>query len=148
MLSIDKFTTASRKVKIAALVLIGIYLLLIFINSWMSDDSYITFRTIYNFIHGYGLRWNITERVQTYTHPLWLMILLPGYWLTGHAYITALGNCLLFSMLAVVALFLQAKNYRQGLFAILLLIGSRAYLDFSTSGLENPLTYFLLVLFQ
>jgi len=44
-------------------------------NAWLSDDAYITLRTVYNFIHGYGLTWNVGERVQTYTHPLWMFLL-------------------------------------------------------------------------
>ncbi len=34
----------------------------------MGDDAYITYKTVYNFINEYGLRWNIAERVQSYTH--------------------------------------------------------------------------------
>ncbi len=41
----------------------------------MSDDAYITLRTVDNFINGYGLTWNISERVQAYTHPLWMFLL-------------------------------------------------------------------------
>ena len=36
-------------------------------SAWVADDAYITFRTIENFHHGYGLRWNIQDRVATYT---------------------------------------------------------------------------------
>ena len=146
-LLLKRYKNSPPWARVTTVTLIAFYLLLVFVNSWMSDDIYITFRTLYNFTEGYGLRWNITERVQTFTHPLWMMVLLPGYWLTKHAYLTALFNGLLFSTLAVVSLFLQAKTYRHGILAVLLLICSRAYVDFSTSGLENPLTFFLLVLF-
>ena len=44
--------------------LIFLYLIVVFITAWLSDDAYITFRTIDNFIDGYGLTWNIGERVQ------------------------------------------------------------------------------------
>jgi hypothetical protein len=47
--------------------------------AWVFDDAFITFRTIDNFVGGYGLRWNIAERVQTFTHRLWLMVLTPVY---------------------------------------------------------------------
>ena len=43
-------------------------------TAWVGDDAYFTFRTIDNFVHGYGLRWNIAERVQAYTHPLWMLL--------------------------------------------------------------------------
>src|SRR5579863_7902587 len=48
-------------------------------NAWLSDDGYITLRTVSNFVHGYGLTWNIDERVQTYTHPLWMFLLSGSY---------------------------------------------------------------------
>jgi arabinofuranosyltransferase len=44
-------------------------------RTWMSDDAYITLRTVDNFINGYGLTWNVNERVEVYTHPLWMLSL-------------------------------------------------------------------------
>ena len=39
-------------------------------SAWLCDDAYITFRTVENTVEGFGPRWNVIERVQTYTHPL------------------------------------------------------------------------------
>ena len=44
-------------------------------SAWITEDAYITLRTVDNFINGYGLTWNIAERVQVYTHPLWMLAL-------------------------------------------------------------------------
>ena len=44
-------------------------------QAWVSDDAFITFRVIDNFVNGYGLRWNVDERVEVYTHPLWMLLL-------------------------------------------------------------------------
>ena len=44
-----------------------------------------------NALDGYGLRWNAAERVQTYTHPLWMLLLLATTALTRNAYLSALG---------------------------------------------------------
>ena len=44
-------------------------------HAWIGDDAYITFRTVENFVHGRGLTWNIAERVQAFTHPLWVLCL-------------------------------------------------------------------------
>ena len=60
-------------------------------TAWLGDDAHFTFRTIDNFVHGYGLRWNIAERVQAYTHPLWLMLLTPFYWITGEPFFTSIA---------------------------------------------------------
>jgi len=74
------------------LIVIGIVLLVMSLirTAWLSDDAYITFRTADNIIHGYGLVWNTAERVQTYTHPLWLALIAPAFAATGEVYYTAI----------------------------------------------------------
>lgn len=42
---------------------------------WICDDAFITMRYVKNFVEGNGLVYNIGERVEGYTHFLWLMIL-------------------------------------------------------------------------
>src|SRR2546423_1273937 len=42
---------------------------------WISDDAFITMRYVKNFVKGNGLVYNMGERVEGYTHFLWLMIL-------------------------------------------------------------------------
>ena len=44
-----------------------------------------------NALHGDGLRWNPAERVQTYTHPLWMLLLLAATAITGNPYLSSLG---------------------------------------------------------
>jgi arabinofuranosyltransferase len=44
--------------------------------AWLGDDAYITLRTVENWCSGHGLRWNLVDRVQTFTHPLWMLCLL------------------------------------------------------------------------
>ena len=43
------------------------FALFVLVNAWVSEDAYITLRVIDNFFNGYGLRWNINERVQVDT---------------------------------------------------------------------------------
>src|SRR3972149_3758264 len=59
-------------------------------TAWLCDDAYITFRTIDNFVNGFGLRWNIDERVQAFTHPAWLLLVTPFYAVTREAFYTVL----------------------------------------------------------
>ena len=128
----------------------GMLALLIVIvrNAWVSDDAYITFRTIDNFVHGYGLRWNIDERVQSYTHPLWMFVIAAIYRLSGEPYFTSIAVSIAFSMGAVFVLVSHiATGWKAMSLALLALMFSKAFVDFSTSGLENPLTYFLLAAF-
>lgn len=129
------------------LLALGVLGVIVLRNAWMSDDIYITFRTLYNLDHGHGLVWNMTERVQTYTHPLWMLTLAPVYLVVGHAYFVGLGMGMLFSLLAALRFPKVTGSYWGAALCLVLLICSRAYVDFSTSGLENPLSHFLLILF-
>ncbi len=126
-------------------ILIGFYLLLVVLNAWMSDDIYISFRSIYNFTHGYGLRWNITERVQVFTHPLWVILLVPFYWISHHAFLTVMGISVALSAATAYLLVKHAATPKLAHAALLLLISSKAFIDYSTSGLENPLAHFLMI---
>lgn len=33
-------------------------------RAWVCDDAYISFRVVDNALHGYGLRWNVDERLR------------------------------------------------------------------------------------
>ena len=125
-----------------------IYLLIVFMGAWLSDDSFITFRTIDNFIKGYGLTWNIGERVQAYTHPLWMFLLSGFYFITREIYYTSTIISILVSIIAFwLLLYKLSESTINSILAALILILSKAFIDFSTSGLENPLTHLLIILF-
>jgi len=55
----------------------------------LSDDAYITFRTVDNFVNDNRLTWNLAERLQAYTHPLWMFFLAAGYTLTREIFDTS-----------------------------------------------------------
>lgn len=133
----------------------GLYLLwllpfgiVLFWTCWLSDDAFVTFRTINNFLQGYGLRFNVAERVQAYTHPLWALYLVPfgmvfqDFFSAGNAaalltsLITAYIFCRVFVTDAISAALLMA-----------LLLASDALISYSTSGLENPLSHLLVLVF-
>ncbi len=116
-------------------------------TAWVGDDAYFTFRTIDNFVHGYGLRWNVAERVQAYTHPMWMMLLTPFYWVTGEPFFTSIGVSIVLTLVTVWLLLRRAPSVWSAAAGLTVLLGSRAFIDYSTSGLENPLTHLLLVLF-
>ena len=125
-----------------------VYIFLIINTAWLGDDSYITYRTVDNFVNGYGLRWNIAERVQSYTHPLWLFLLSAVNVFTHEIFFTSLIVSIVISALAVYLLaFKVSRSYENVLIVLLVVILSKTFIDYSTSGLENPLTHLLLVLF-
>lgn len=137
--------TTSRAVAVA---LVAAFAIVLVRTAWVSDDAFITLRVVDNAVHGFGLRWNVAERVQAYTHPLWLLILLPLYAITREPFFTSLalgGAC---SLLAVGGIAWSRRDDPWTAAATLVpLIVSRAFVDYSTSGLENPLTHLLLVAF-
>ena len=81
--------------------LLGLFTILLLRTAWMCDDAYITLRTVDNFVEGYGLRWNVAERVQAFTHPLWLLLLSVPYYFTREGYLTPLAVSVLLSLSAV-----------------------------------------------
>ena len=133
---------------IIIITLISLYVLIVVISAWLSDDAYITFRTVDNFINGFGLTWNVSERVQAYTHPLWMFILSASYFITKEIYFTSIAISILISIGVVLLLFYKLSNsITNTIFIGLILIFSKAFIDYSTSGLENPLTHLLIVVF-
>ncbi len=131
-----------------AILLSIIFVIVLYRNAWISDDAYITFRTVDNFINGYGLTWNIAERVQTYTHPLWMLLISSIYWITNEAFYSSLFLSVIISVIAVSLLvFRVAKSSYIACLVLVALILSKAFVDYSTSGLENPLSHFLAIIF-
>jgi arabinofuranosyltransferase len=126
---------------------IAAFLVILVRTAWVSDDAYITFRTVDNLTHGYGLRWNVAERVQSYTHPLWMMLIALLHQITGDPYYTSLVLSGTLTLGTLAAVFALAHSPAAALLGLTLLISSKAFVDYSTSGLENPLTHLLLALF-
>ena len=116
-------------------------------RAWVSDDSYITFRVVDNFLNGYGLTWNVNERVQVFTHPLWLLIISVVRVAINNIYLASIITGISLSAVTVI-IFSISQRKNKGLFLGLFLLGfSNAFIDYSTSGLENPLSHLLLLLF-
>ncbi|MFP4499892.1 MAG: hypothetical protein ACLFTT_02735 [Candidatus Hydrogenedentota bacterium] len=138
-----------KKWKLAAWALLAVgvacYGVVVVRTAWLCDDAYITLRTVDNFVNGHGLRWNIAERVQTFTHPLWMMLLTVFYSITREAFFTTTLVSIGVSVAAVAVLvYGGVRSFFWGWLALGALIFSHAFIDYSTSGLENPLTHLLL----
>lgn len=116
-------------------------------KAWVTDDAYITFRTAQHFVEGRGLVWNAGERVQVYTHPLWMFLVSGAYALTREFFYTSIVLGVACTLAAAWLLATRvASSWHAALAGLLVLTSSRAFTDFSTAGLENPLTHLLLVL--
>lgn len=116
--------------------------------SWLADDAFITFRVCENFINGDGLRWNIDERVQVYTNPLWLFLNACFFWVTNEIYLTAHFVAITTSLVTVLIVLQVDRILPQAKALILILfLLSRSFMHYSSSGLENPLSHLLAALF-
>jgi arabinofuranosyltransferase len=120
---------------------------MVFAHAWISEDAYITFRCVENFLSGYGPVYNPGERVQVFTHPLWFFLLSIGG-LLGNLYYIAIFLGLIFSFGSIYLIAkLLISRFQAGWAAIIgvaILFTSLSFLEFQTSGLENSLTNFLL----
>jgi arabinofuranosyltransferase len=135
---------AARRAVIAAFGLgLAALMVLLLRTAWVSEDAYITFRVTDNFLHGYGLRWNVDERVQTFTHPLFFFVVTLATWISGNVYLSAVVVSAAASLAAVV-LILRDASALGGCLALIALILSKGFVDYSICGLENPLTHLAL----
>jgi arabinofuranosyltransferase len=129
-------------------VLSWLALLWVLLNSaWVCDDAYISFRTVDNLVQGHGAVFNPGERVQAFTHPLWMLLHVPFYALTGDIYLVTILLSLGLSLGAAAGLARTIDTRLAWGLAPLCFVFSKALTDYASSGLENPLTHVLLVLF-
>jgi arabinofuranosyltransferase len=127
--------------------LVTFFSIVVIRSAWLGDDAYITLRTVDNLVNGYGLRWNVAERVQVFTHPLWMMLVAAAYVVTREPYYTVLALSIALSIAAAVFVSRIGGDRAAAVWAVTALVCSKAYIDYSTSGLENPLTHVLLIAF-
>lgn len=127
---------------------LALFAFVVWRTAWVCDDAYISFRTIDNFVHGLGLRYNIVERVCTFTNPLWVLLMSPVYAITREIFFTSLFFSIAVSVAAYVVVVTGVmRSTVAAVFVVAVLCFSKSFVDFSTSGLENPLTHLCLAVF-
>jgi len=144
------FTKLNQNKKILPAVrwsMVILVFIIILNRAWLSDDAYITLRTVDNFINGYGLTWNVNERVEVYTHPLWMLLLSFFYFFTHEAYLTTIFVSLGLVLFTLIYLQSKIKPLHRFILVFLTLGLSNAFVDFATSGMENVLNYALFAIF-
>lgn len=126
--------------------LIAVFAVVLVRTAWLCDDAYINFRTIDNLLHGYGLRWNVAERVETFTDPLWILLITAFVAVSREFYYTVIALCMVLSLATVILITRRvAAGTTAAMVGLILMLSSKAFVDFSTSGLEGPLMHCLLV---
>ena len=143
--------TKNKLSNYALLTFILIVFTVIFINTaHVTEDAFITFRAVDNFLKGYGPVYNVGERVQVYTHPLWYFLITAAIGIFKNHYYTVIVLsyiCLMITIWLILIKLRREDNLMQIIAALLALLVSRAFMDYSSSGLENPLLHLLLVIY-
>lgn len=137
---------ADRTREFLPLLAFGLTATVIIKTGWLADDAFASFRAASNLVTGHGLLSNPPERVQAFTNPLWTLLFALAYWPTKDAYAVGIGLGLLcsFATLALLA-FTRTIDAVSRTLALLALCFSQSFVDYSTSGLENPLSHLLVV---
>lgn len=136
-------TTLPRLLIVGLVVLFAIVVVR---TAWLSEDAYFTFRSVENWVHGYGARWNVAERVQVYTHPLWFALMSLVFLVTRNMVVSGFALGFLCTAATIYILVRRLGASWQGTaMALGCLIASKAFTDYATSGLENPLSHLLLL---
>lgn len=138
------------------MVVLGVFTLLYYFNAYVCDDAFITFRSADNFVRGLGLRWNVVERVQVFTSPLFTLVFAGAFAIVhdpsdspnpDRVYWLALILSFAISAWALLHL-ARSHRGRPGFWALFaLLMSSQAFVTFTSSGLETPLSYLVIVMF-
>lgn len=145
----------SRTLPLAVTVVVALVVTaVVVVYGWISDDGFITFRYAANVLAGHGSVFNPGERVQGYTHPLWMFLLVFGLVFTKNAIIVAvvLGAGLTLATFGIFGATLARRAREPMVAAVAILIlgvifaSSEAWRSFQTSGLENSLSHFLIAL--
>jgi len=112
-------------------------------NSWTGDDAFISYRAGWNLLHGYGFTYNPAERVQAFTNPLWTALVAACAAVTGEFYYTGQLVSWLCGAGVLWLLVRYSRHWTVPVASLLVLLSSKAFVDYSSSGLETPLNYLL-----
>lgn len=116
-------------------------------NAWLSDDSFISFRVLDHFVNGFGLRWNIAERVQAFTNPLLILVLSPFYFTYQNIVFWSFFSSFVWGLSAFHFLRKISVSKVSFWLGFGFLLSSRSFVDYTYSGLENSLNYLIEAIF-
>jgi arabinofuranosyltransferase len=125
-------------------LLVAVITAIVLALAWISDDALITVRMALNLANGHGAVYNIGEKVQAYTHPLWFVLLYIGGRMTGQWMVWPMALGILCSLGTMLVIARRGASNAQVIVALIALLASNAFLEYSTSGLENSLTFLLI----
>ncbi|MBO4374583.1 MAG: hypothetical protein J5829_05715 [Lachnospiraceae bacterium] len=115
---------------------------------WQSDDSYHGYVMVKHLLEGNGFVYNIGERACATTSPLYTLSVAVPCFFTREIFFTTLFLDVFYTAIAYFIFAYRICRTRAQVFSgFLALIGSKAFLSYTTSGLENSLLFLLSALF-
>ena len=131
----------------STLILTALYLLLALDHIWVTEDAFITFRSVENLWTGGGPNFNRNIRVESFSHPLWFMI-LSVLRIGGESLLGPLSACAGVSLATLGLWFATAAGLsrnrgvgKQFPLRALMICALPPFWDFASSGLETGLTF-------
>ena len=130
-------------------VLLGlVFALVLYRTAWVGDDAIISFHQARLLVAGDGMVWNPGVRVQAFTHPAWFGLISLVHLLTGALFYPVIILSILMTTAAVLILWAFTRlhaTFSEGwaVIFVLSLLLSRGFVDYGTSGLEQPLSFLL-----
>jgi arabinofuranosyltransferase len=108
--------------------------------AWIAEDAFINFRVVSNVLHHHLPNWNLSERVQVYTSPLWMALSVAVTAVQGDPIESTIW--LSFGVFTAAMLLLWRASGQHVLLWLLMATAwcsSRSVRDYICSGLEPPL---------
>lgn len=129
---------------ITLIIFIGVVTLL----AWQSDDSYHAYAMAKNLVDGNGFVYNVGERASASSCPLFTLVIAFGYFFIRHMFLVSLLICIIFSGIAYSVVVHYFCKDKVQIFAVFFtLVSSQSFMSYTTSGLENSMLFFLAALF-
>jgi arabinofuranosyltransferase len=116
---------------------------------FLTEDAFISYRCLENLGHGLGMTWATDLRSQPYTHPLWMLAHMPLLIVIPDVKIVSFLLCFACTGGVLWSLHRNYSGYRPFYSYVVLvpLLLSKCFVEWSTSGLENPLAHLCAALF-
>ncbi len=115
---------------------------------WQSDDSFHGYVMVKHLLEGNGFVYNIGERVCSTTGPLYTLSCAIPYAITKEMFFTTIVLDVIYSSAAYyIFAYRICRTGEQVILGFLAFVGSKAFLSYTTSGLENSLLFLFMALF-
>lgn len=126
------------------LIFIGIITLL----AWQSDDAYHAYIMAKNLVDGNGFVYNVGQRATASSCPLFTLVVALGYFVIRDMFFVSLLINIIFSALSYkILVWNYCKSKNQVVLTFAILVCSVSFISYTTSGLENSMLFFLTACF-